>query len=280
VRVAPAHPLMQRTIPRSGQSLPVIGLGTWQSFNPKRITDFALRRLALVVGAFYEAGGRLIDSSPMYGNAEQVIGTISQGLDLNADLFIATKVWMQGQAAGVAQMESSLQKLHREKIELMQVHNCDDFDTHIKTLRLWKDNGRFRYIGATHFSVNGFDQLEKIIRSGQIDFVQLPYSVGVRAAENRLLPAAVDHGVAVLINRPFEEGGLLKRVKARPLPHFIRQFAPTWEEALLKFIIATPAVTCVIPATSNVAHLHNNLRAGTGPLPTEPERRQLIDSLT
>ncbi len=269
--------MLAREIPSSKQLIPVIGMGTWQTFDPRDREVATMDRLTDVLRTFHAAGGRVIDSSPMYGAAEAVTGELSEKVAINADLFIATKVWTRGQREGVAQMERSLKELRRDKIELMQIHNLVDWETHLPTVREWKRDGRIKYIGITHYQVGQFDTLERIIESEAIDFLQLPYSLAVRDAEKRLLPAAKARGVATLINRPFEEGSLFRNVRGKELPEYVKAFASSWGEAFLKFILANDAVTCVIPATSNPNHMRDNVRAGFGRLPDVRERKQLIE---
>lgn len=218
----------------------------------------------------------MVDASPMYGRAEEVTGMLSSRLGINVDLFLATKVWTTGEAAGVKQLEASLRRLGRERLELMQIHNLVDWRVHLKTLRAWKEQGRFRYIGVTHYQRSAFPELERIVREEKIDFVQLPYSIEMREAEKRLLPAARDAGVAVLVMRPFEVGGLFEKVRKEPLPDFVREFAGSWAQAFLKFILAHEVVTAVIPATSRPEHMKDNLEAGFGPLPDVKARVRLV----
>jgi diketogulonate reductase-like aldo/keto reductase len=261
--------MLTRRIPSSGEMVPVIGMGTWQTFDPPRVDDASLAPLAEVLKVFHAAGGRVVDSSPMYGKSEQVTGLLAERLSVQRSLFIATKVWTQGERAGITQMERSLSELRRDRIELMQVHNLVDWRTHLKTLRAWKEAGRVRYIGVTHYQTSAFAELERIMRDERIDFVQLPYSVALRDAERRLLPTAADRGVAVLVNRPFEGGDLFATVRRTPLPESVRPYAASWGQAFLKFIISHPAVTCVIPATSNPRHMEDDVAAGTGSLMDE-----------
>ena len=272
-------PMLSRTIHSSGESIPVIGMGTWQTFDPPNLDAASLAPLEEVMKVFFDAGGRIVDSSPMYGKSEEVTGILAERLKLTERLFLATKVWTEGQAAGVRQMEQSLKLLKRDRIELMQIHNLVDWQTHLKTLREWKDAGRIKYIGITHYTRSAFDALDKIIRDEKIDFVQLPYSIAVREAEQRLLPAAKDRGVAVLVNRPFEGGDLFASVRDKPLPDFIRPFAGTWAQAFLKYLLADDAVTCVIPATSKPQHMRDNVLSGSGELPDADARRRLVDLL-
>ncbi len=261
---------LQRPVPRLRTTLPVVGMGTWQTFD----TDdpAAKNRLREVLAVFHGAGGRLLDSSPMYGRAEAVLGELTgRGA---GDYFLATKVWTTGQAAGVKQMETSLRLMGR--VDLMQVHNLVDWRTHLKTLRAWKDAGRVRAIGITHYMASAFGDLEKIIRAEEIDFVQLPYSVALRDAERRLLPAARERRTATIINRPFEGGELFRAVRARPLPAAARDLGcESWGQVFLKFIISHPDVTCVIPATASPVHAADNLRAAFGPLPDSAGRETL-----
>jgi diketogulonate reductase-like aldo/keto reductase len=276
---ASAARMLTRPIPRTGEALPVVGLGTWQTFDPPRRTPETLAPLEATLRALHDAGGRVIDSSPMYGAAESVAGELAERAGLKEALFFATKVWTRGEQEGVRQMQASMRLLRRERLDLMQVHNLVDWRTHLRTLRAWRDEGRVRYLGVTHYQPSAFDELEQIVTRERIDFVQLPYSADLRDAERRLLPAAQAAGVAVLVNVPFGGGGLLRRVLARPLPDEVRTWAPTWPQALLKFVLAHPAVTCVIPGTSNPRHVVDNAAAGTGRLPDERERAALLRAI-
>lgn len=268
--------MLERSIPSSSERIPAVGLGTWRTFDPPSTVDRVTAPIKETLSAFVEAGGRVVDSSPMYGKAEMVLGRLSHELGVNSNLFIATKVWTSGRAAGIWQMTESMKLLGRAQVDLMQIHNLVDWRTQLATLREWKAEGRIRYIGITHYDPSAYATLESVIRSEQLDFVQLAYSATVRDAADRLLPLAADRGVGVLVNRPFEGGGLLSRIAKRALPGFARAFATTWSEALLKFVLAQPAVTCVIPATTSVEHLRDNLAAGDGRLPTEQECRELV----
>ena len=268
-------PMLKRPIPSTGEALPVIGMGTWQTFDPPTVDEASLAPLADVLRVFAGAGGTVVDASPMYGKSESVTGQLTERLKLNDRLFIATKVWTRGERAGIGQMEQSMSELRRERVELMQVHNLVDWRTQLATLRRWKEEGRVRYIGVTHYQVSAFGELEAIVRRERVDFVQLPYSAGLRHAEARLLPTAADTGTAVLVNRPFEGGSLFGAVRGVPVPAEVQRYATSWGQAFLKFIVAHPAVTCVIPATSNPRHMRDNVGAGHGPLPTESERDAL-----
>lgn len=280
---APWWPLREemrrREIPASGESIPVIGMGTWQTFD---VGSSAAERepLLKVLRIFLDVGGRVIDSSPMYGRSEEVAGDLLARLDSNREAFVATKVWTTGREAGIRQMEESFEKLRVRSMDLMQVHNLVDWRTQLSTLRGWKDRGRIRYTGVTHYRSSAFDELERIIREEPIDFVQLPYSIATRRAEDRLLPAAADRGVAVLVMRPFEGGSLFRRVRGRTLPAWAGEFdCASWAQFFLKFILGHPAVTCPIPATSNPDHMVDNVRAGFGRLPDERTRRRMIEHL-
>jgi aryl-alcohol dehydrogenase-like predicted oxidoreductase len=268
-----------RTIPSSGESIPCIGMGTWQTFDVDPSDAEAMDRLAEVLQAFYDAGGRVIDSSPMYGHAETVVGTLSKRLEMNGELFLATKVWTRGRERGIEQMEQSMGKLGRDRLELMQVHNLIDVQTHLHTLRDWQSAGRVRYVGITHYQADMLDELERLVRTERLDFVQLPYSVDFRDAERRLLPAAREAGTAVLVMRPFGGGTLFQRVRGRDLPEGVRAWASSWAQAFLKFILAHDAVTVVLPATSKPHHMADNMGAGAGRLPTEDERKELIRAI-
>ena len=275
---ASASPLA-RPIPATGQGLPVIGLGTWQTFD---VGSSPSQRAPLVdvLRTFVELGGRLIDSSPMYGRSEEVVGDIAASLGVRERLFVATKVWTTGARAGIAQMEESMRKLRADPIDLMQVHNLVDVDTHLDTLRDWKQAGRVRHVGITHYTAGAHDAVARVIASRPVDFVQINYSVGEREAERRLLPFARERGVAVIVNRPFGGGALLRRLRSRPLPAWAAEIDCTsWAQLLLKFVIAHPAVTCAIPATSKVEHLRDNMAAGRGRLPDEALRARIATAV-
>ncbi|MDQ3280366.1 MAG: aldo/keto reductase [Acidobacteriota bacterium] len=266
--------MLTKPIPSTHEQLPVIGLGTWQTFDVDRT-----KHLEEVLSLFVELGGRLVDSSPMYGRAEKVVGDLATSLALRNQLFIATKVWTRGKREGIAQMESSEEKL-RGRVDLMQVHNVVDADAHLETLRAWKAEGRVRYIGVTHYTSSGYAALETFMRRPGIDFVQLNYSIAEREAERRLLPLALELGIAVLVNRPFGEGAILRQTQTRALPAFASELdATSWAELLLKFVVSHPAVTCAIPATSNAAHLRDNMRAGEGRMPDEAMRKKIAAAL-
>ena len=267
--------MLERPIPADGTLLPVVGLGTWQTFDVGRsAADRA--PLREVLRRFAALGGRVVDSSPMYGEAEAVVGDLATELGLYPTLFVATKVWTHGREAGIAQMERSRRQLRVDHLDLLQIHNLVDWSTHLGTLREWKAAGRVRYIGVTHYTASAYGELERIMRSEPLDFVQLNYSLAERDAENRLLPLAAERGIAVLANRPYAEGALFRRVKGRALPPWAAELdCKSWGQFFLKWIIANSAVTCVIPATSNPEHLTDNMGAGLGALPDAAARARM-----
>jgi len=262
-----------RPIPKSGEALSVIGLGTSHVFDVGAGGDerAPVRR---VLEELAKSGGHLVDSSPMYGRAETVVGEIVAASGLRDRLFLASKVWTTGRDAGVEQIESSLRRMGAGRMDLMQVHNLADLDTQLATLRKLKEEGRVRYVGVSHWVASAHKELEAVLRREELDFVQLNYSIVEREAEARLLPLAMERRVAVLVNRPFARGGLFDRVKGKPLPEWAATFdAATWGQFFLKFVVSHPAVTCAIPATAKVEHLRDNLSAGVGRLP-DPELRE------
>jgi diketogulonate reductase-like aldo/keto reductase len=268
--------VIERAIPRSGETLPVIGLGTWQTFD---VTPSAYEPRTDVLRRFVELGGRLVDSSPMYGRSETAIGDVATEAGLHDQLFFATKVWTRGARDGIAQMEDSFRKLRVKRMDLLQVHNLVDVETHLRTLVEWKAAGRVRYIGVTHYTVEAHAQLEPYLARGEIDFVQFNYSLAVRDAERRLLPMAAEHGVATLINRPFESGGMFRDAGKKPLPAIAAELGcKTWSQLFLKYVASHPAVTCVIPATANVQHLEENMAAGLEPLPDATMREAIAQA--
>jgi diketogulonate reductase-like aldo/keto reductase len=269
--------LLQRAIPSSGELLPAIGLGTWQAFDVGSASG-ERQPLEEVLALFTKLGGRVVDSSPMYGRAEQVIGEIATKLNLHHALFTATKVWTTGRQQGVGSMEKSLAKLRVKRIDLMQVHNLVDAQTHLNTLRDWKEQGRTRYLGITHYSSSAYEEVARLLRSEKLDFVQINYSLLERGAEEQILPLAQDRGVAVLVNRPFGAGELFARVRQKPLPDWVAEFdCHSWAQFFLKWIVAHPAVTCAIPATSKARHLEDNMQSGVGRLPDGKLRQRMVE---
>jgi diketogulonate reductase-like aldo/keto reductase len=267
--------MLQRQIPKTTEQLPVVGIGTWQTFDVGN-TRPELDPRKEVLDILFNAGGRVIDSSPMYGRAEAVVGTLLTEMKARDKAFTATKVWTTGEAAGIAQMQSSAAKMASPVIDLMQIHNLVDWRTHLRTLRAWKDQGRIRYIGLTHYTTSSLDDLAQIIKAEPIDFVQFAYSINRREAETRLLPVTADRGVGVIINQPFDSGSLFSKVKGKPVPEWASEFDCTsWAQFFLKFLISHPAVTCVIPGTARPDHARDNIAAGLGRLPDEATRRRM-----
>jgi diketogulonate reductase-like aldo/keto reductase len=266
-----------RKIPSTGEAIPVIGLGTWQTFD---VSASAYAPLEEVLREFGALGGRMIDSSPMYGRSEEVAGELMAKLNLREKLFVATKVWTSGKAQGIAQMEDSIKKLRAKPIELMQVHNLLDVETHLETLRAWKAEQRVKYIGVTHYTSSAYDAVAKTIAKHRVDFLQINYSVGERDAEQRVLPLARERGIAVIVNRPFAGGGLLRQLRDKPLPAFAKDIdCASWAQLLLKFVVSHPAVTCAIPATSKVEHLRDNMAAGSNRMPDEKLRAEIANAV-
>jgi len=273
-RSAARGELLRREIPATGEKLPVVGLGTSDEFEIEPGADTgALRE---VLRRFRELGGTVVDTAPIYGNAESVIGRLLDALGIRDELFLATKVRARGREAGLEQMRRSHELLGKQPLDLMQVHSLVDVRTQLDNLHRWKEEGRVRYVGVTHSRVSAFDELERVMKRHTLDFVQLNYSFTETQAERRLLPLAADRGIAVLINRPFENGALFWKVQDTPLPEWAAEFGcESWAQFSLKYILGHPAVTCVIPATSDPQHLVDNMGAGTGPLPGEDLRRRM-----
>jgi diketogulonate reductase-like aldo/keto reductase len=271
-----------RPIPSSGEPLPMVGVGTYRTFDvgssgPLRASvKEVLRRL-------FEAGGSMIDSSPMYGTAEAVTGDMLAELGMRDKAFIATKVWTEGRRQGAAQMRASMEKLRTDKIDLMQVHNLVDWRTQFNTMRGWQDDGKFRYLGITHYTPGAFGRLMEVMAREKLDFLQIPYSIIVREAEDRILSFAADKGVGVIVNRPFEGGGLFGKVRGRDLPAWAAEFdCGSWAQFFLKYLLGHPAVTCVIPGTGKIDHLVDNVGAAYGRLPdgaTRARMAALVDGL-
>jgi diketogulonate reductase-like aldo/keto reductase len=281
--------MLRRPIPSSGEKIPVIGLGTWRTFDVDLTSDNR-RQLADVLSLFIKLGGRVIDTSPMYGRAEDVIGDLTATLGIRdklataspsgGRLFLATKVWTQGEENGIREMERSMVRLRAKQIDLMQVHNLVDVHTHLATLREWKEQGRIRYFGITHYESSAFAEVEKIMRSEKLDFVQINYSIMEREAEEGVLPLAQERGIAVLVNRPFGGGDLFNRVRSKSLPEWSAEFdCRSWAQFFLKWIVANPAVTCAIPATAKPRHLEDNMQAGIGRLPNASMRQRMVESI-
>jgi diketogulonate reductase-like aldo/keto reductase len=266
--------IMTKPIPSTGERLPVIGVGTWQTFD---------------VGADAAARGQLrevlkllnrnvVDSSPMYGTSESVAGDLIAELGIRDRLFMATKVWTHGRDEGIKQMETSFKRLRVQRMDLMQVHNLADVATHTETLQEWKQKKRIRYIGITHYTSSAYAEVERWLKTRQYDFLQINYSLGERESENRLLPLAQELKVAVIANRPFAEGALFRRVKGRQPPPWAAELGiASWAHYFLKWIVSHPAVTCAIPGTGNQKHMADNLGAGVGNLPNVEQRKQMAE---
>lgn len=266
---------IRRAIPSSGETLAVVGLGTWITFDAG---DDRARRAALaeVLSAFVARGGQVIDSSPMYGSSERVVGDLAAAAGLRSRLFVATKVWTQGRAAGIAQMAESARLLRSPVLDLMQIHNLLDWKTHLETLRGQKREGRCRHIGVTHYHAGAYDEVVSVLRAEPLDFLQINYSLLEREAQTRVLPVARERGVAVIVNRPFAEGELFRRVRGRALPDWAGEIGcRSWAQLALKWILAHPAVTCTIPGSGKVEHLVDNMSAGHGPMPDDAMRRRI-----
>ncbi|MEM5365720.1 aldo/keto reductase [Paraburkholderia azotifigens] len=268
-----------RKIPSTGEPLPVVGCGTWRTFDVGDDPQ-GQARLAEVLNVLFAAGGSVIDSSPMYGSSEAVAGTLLTRLDAHGKAFVATKVWTQGREAGIAQMEQSMRRLQQPRIDLMQVHNLVDWRTQLATLRDWKARGRVRHIGITHYTSSAFEEVAGVMRSEKPDFVQINYAADDRDAEQRILPLAHDLGIGVVINQPFGGGGLLSRVGKTPLPAWAAEIGcTTWAQVLLKFVLAQPAVSVVIPGTGRPEYMADNVRAGTGPYPDKALRKRIAEAV-
>lgn len=267
-----------RPIPSSGESIPVIGMGTSRTFDAG--DDPVVRQqLRQVLQTFFDNGGAVIDSSPMYGSAETVVGDLLKSISNKEALFAATKVWTDGKQNGIKQMHESMRRMGVNVMDLMQIHNLRDWKIHLPTLRQWKEEGKIRYIGITTSHGRSHAELERILQTEQLDFVQFTYSIGNRTVEDRLIPLAADRGVATLINRPFQRGELFQRVKGKSLPDWSTEFdCRSWGQFFLKFIVSHPAVTCVIPATTKVHHMQDNMSAGFGRLPTKAMRRRMLNT--
>lgn len=267
--------MLTRPIPAGGERLPVIGLGTYSVFDVASTPDAIAERLR-IVELLLGAGGSVIDTSPMYNRSERMIGDVIAAGAPRDDMFVATKVWTNGRDAGIEQMQRSAQLMKTDVIDLMQVHNLRDTAVHMNTIRDWQEQERIRYSGITHYTAGAHAAVEEAMRDFRPQFVQINYSLGEREADQRLLPLAADLGIAVIINRPYQAGRLFSAVRGRDLPGWAAAFAASWGQFFLKFIISHPAVTCVIPATSNPAHMRDNLEAGFGELPDESTRERMV----
>ena len=270
----------QRKIPSNGELLPVIGCGTWRTFDVgSKPEDRA--PLAEVLRILFEAGGSVIDTSPMYGSAEAVVGDLLAASHTRDKAFIATKVWTSGHENGIAQMRQSMRLLKTDRIDLMQIHNLLDWRAHLPTLRAWKAEGRIRLLGVTHYTQSAHDELEQVLRAEKWDFMQLNYALDDRAVEQRLLPLAIERGTAVIVNQPFGGGGLLRKLSTRKLPGWASEIScKSWAQILLKFVLAHPAVTCAIPGTGKPEHMQDNVQAGLGIYPDAAMLKKMVAEIS
>jgi diketogulonate reductase-like aldo/keto reductase len=273
--LAQSGPVVTRPVPSTGEALPVVGLGSWVTFNVGDDEEACIA-CAEIMRSFFAAGGRVIDSSPMYGSAQAVIGYGLGKLGRPPALFSADKVWTSSGPGGPDQIEQSRRLWGVARFDLLQVHNLLSWQEHLPTLFAMKAAGRLRYVGITTSEGRRHGEIEQIIRSQPIDFVQVTYNVVDREVEGRILPLAQDRGIAVIVNRPFQRGALIRRLEGHPLPAWAAEIGYAgWAQFLLKFIVSHPAVTCAIPATSSVAHVRENMTVAHGPLPDEPARRRM-----
>lgn len=265
-----------RPISSSGEMIPVIGMGTSRTFDAGADAE-TVARLAVVMESFFAGGGSVIDSSPMYGEAESRVGDVLRGMQTRPGVFAATKVWTEGRESGIAQMRESAQRMDVERFDLIAVHNLKDWQTQLATLKKWKQEGLVRYIGITTSHGKNHQELLQIMRTQPLDFVQFSYNIDDRVAEDALLPAAADRGIATMINRPFQRGKLFKRSKGKPLPDVAADLdCASWGQFYLKFILGHPAVTNIIPATSKVHHMEDNMGANRGPAPNAYQRKEML----
>jgi diketogulonate reductase-like aldo/keto reductase len=268
-------PMLTRPIPSTGEAMPVIGLGTYQTFDVGS-NQSARPALREVLSLFFAAGARMIDSSPMYGTAEAVTGELLSEMHARDKAFLATKVWVSGKDRGIAQMRQSSERLRSEVIDLMQIHNLLDWQVHLATLRQMKERGAIRYVGITHYTTGALRELADIIAREKIDFVQLGYSIATREPEAKVLPLCAERGVAVIVNQPFEQGALFRKVRGQALPDWAAEFdCASWGQFFLKYLTGHPAITCVIPATAKPDHMKDDLQAGLGRQPDAKQRQRM-----
>lgn len=272
--------MMKRPIPSTGEMLPIIGLGTWETFDVEERVTAEIKQLKDVLFTLVSKGGKVVDTSPMYGFAEKNVGTLSTELNVNDKLFMATKVWTTGKERGIEQMNKSLSLMMRDKMDLMQIHNLVDWQIHMKTLREWKEKGKIRYIGISHYREDAYAEMEQIMKTEPIDFIQVNYNIAERKSADRILPLAKEKKLAVLVNQPFGVGKLFQRVKGKSLPAWASDIdCKTWAQFFLKFIVSHPAVTCVIPGTGLPEHMLDNVQAGFGRLPNEKQREMMVKAI-
>ena len=277
-RILPAMTanVVKRVIPASGEEISLMGMGTYSTFSH----DTPMEQLGEVMQAFFDHGGQMIDSSPMYGPAEGIVGDLLKTTQNTAGYFAATKVWTDGREAGIRQMNESMELMGVETMDLMQIHNLRDWKIHLETLKEWKEQGRIRYLGITTSHGRFHGELEAIMKTEPLDFVQLTYSIANRVTDARLLPLALDMGIATIINRPYQGGNLFGKVRGKPLPDWAGEIdCASWGQFFLKFIAGHPAVTCIIPATSKVKHMLDNMAGGKGRVPDAALRKRMITYL-
>jgi len=268
--------MITRKIPSSGELIPAIGLGSWITFNVGD-SENELAPMRNVLGAFVDAGGKVIDSSPMYGRSEKVIGKLAAELNVTDKLWFATKVWTTGESSGKTQIENSREYFKKWPV-LLQVHNLQDLKTHLRTLRALKEEGKLKYIGITHYLDSEHEPLANVVKSEKLDFIQVNFSIRSRSAENYLLPLAAERGVGVIINKPFESGALFPAINNVSLPTWSKEWGiSSWSAFFLKYIISNTNITCTIPATSQVSHLQENMAACFGPVPDEATRKKMVE---
>ena len=271
--------MIKRTISKTGESLPIVGLGTWQTFDVSS-SSAQLKILKEVLQKMHHHGGRIIDSSPMYGNSEKIVGNLTKELNYQKQFFYATKVWTSGKESGKRQIKSSMIKMRRKKMDLIQIHNLLDWETHVKTLKGWKEEGKIRYWGITHYVDSSHETLKKVIQSEKPDFVQFNYSIRSRNAEKFLFKTAKDNNTAVIINQPFESGSLFRLVRNKELPEWCKEYyINSWAQYFLKFVLSHQTVTCVIPGTSKPRHVIDNMKAGYGKMPDRRTREKMFNYL-
>nr|WP_298925880.1 aldo/keto reductase [uncultured Allomuricauda sp.] len=271
--------VISRIIPSTGEALPVVGLGTWQTFDVGNALE-QREILSQVLLEMYRLGGTVIDSSPMYGSSEKVVGDLTSKLDFKNKLFYATKVWTSGKQAGIRQMEASMQKMRQAKMDLIQIHNLTDWKTHVKTLKDWKEQQKIRYWGITHYVDSSHSSLEEIIKSERPDFVQFNYSIRSRHAEESLFETARKYNTATIINQPYESGSLFRLVRGKEIPQWAKeQDINSWGQYFLKFILSNENVSCVIPGTSKPHHMIDNMGAGLGKMPNGSLRSKMLSHL-
>lgn len=269
--------MIMRTIPSTGELLPVVGIGTWETFDVDQSLSAEMKQLKDVLATLHRKGGKVIDTSPMYGFSEKNVGKLSTDLGINQNLFLATKVWTTGKERGIEQMNNSLALMKRERLDLMQIHNLVDWKTHIKTLRDWKEKGKIRYIGITHYQPGAYAEMESIMKSEPLDFIQINYNIAERKSADRIIPLAQEKNLAVITSQPFGVGKLFGRVKDKKLPAWASEFdCNSWAQFFLKYVASHPGVTCVIPGTGNPEHMLDNIQAAYGRLPDEKMREKMV----